>query len=84
MQKQPGLVAHIYNTSTWKVNAELWVQGQPGLQSKTLSQSQERVCHSSVHQEAGDNANDMQVQQSVTQATLLWCKCPAPVWGGLG
>jgi hypothetical protein len=36
-----GVVAHAHNPSTWKDEAGgLWVQGQPGLYSKTLYQKQ--------------------------------------------
>jgi hypothetical protein len=35
----PCMVAHSYNLHTWEAEAEgSWIQGQPGLYSKTLCQ----------------------------------------------
>jgi hypothetical protein len=36
-RRQPGMMVHSYNPSTWEVEAGRWqVPGQPGLQIQTL------------------------------------------------
>jgi hypothetical protein len=46
-----GVVAHIYNLSTWEVMAGgSQVQGQPGLHTETFSKIQEKKERKEIHQ----------------------------------
>lgn len=42
IQRKPGMVVHIFNPSTEEAETDesLWVQGQPGLHNKTISNTE--------------------------------------------
>jgi hypothetical protein len=68
---EPGIVVHSYNPSTLEAEAKVsWVQGQPGLHSKTKQNKKVNLRIASLEMEVGKNFENFHQLQNAFKLIL--------------